>query len=48
MNLENKNKQSTQNQATPNFKSVVLFLLVDFGWLVTILGMVGDHPGDGG
>ena len=44
MNLENKNKQSTQNQATPNFKSVVLFLLVDFGWLVTILGMVADHP----
>ena len=26
-----------------NFKSVVLFLLVDFGWWVTILGMVGDH-----
>ena len=32
----------------PNFKSVVLFLLKDFGWWVTILGMVGDHPGDGG
>ena len=32
----------------PNFMSVVLFFLVDFGWWVTILGMVGDHPGDGG
>ena len=32
----------------PNSKSVVHFLMVDFGWLVTILGMVGDHPGDGG
>ena len=31
----------------PNFKSVVLFLLVDFGWWVTILGMVVDHPVDG-
>ena len=30
-----------------NFESVVLFLLVDFGWWVTILGMVGDHPKDG-
>ena len=26
----------------------ILFLLVDFGRWVTILGMVGDHPGDGG
>ena len=32
----------------PNSKSVVHFLMVDFGWLVTILGMVGNHPGDGG
>ena len=32
----------------PNSKSVVHFLMVDFGWLVTILGVVGDHPGDGG
>ena len=32
----------------PNSKSVVHFLMVDFGWLVTILGMVGDHPGDDG
>ena len=32
----------------PNFKSVVLFPLEDFGWWVTILGMVGDHPWDGG
>ena len=32
----------------PNSKSVVHFLMVDFGWLVTILGMVGDHPGGGG
>ena len=31
-----------------NSKSVVYFPLVDFGWLVTILGMVGDHLGDGG
>ena len=28
----------------PNSKSVVHFLMVDFGWLVTILGMAGDHP----
>ena len=29
--------------------SVVHFILVDFnfGWWVTILGMVGDHPVDG-
>ena len=32
----------------PNSKSVVHFLLVDFGWWVTILGMVGDPLGDGG
>ena len=32
----------------PNSKSVVHFLMVDFGLLVTILGIVGDHPGDGG
>ena len=35
----------------PNSKSVVHFLLVDFGdfggW-VTILGMAGDHPGECG
>ena len=31
-----------------NSKSVVYFLMVHFGWLLTILGMVGDHPGDGG
>jgi len=28
-------------------QSVVHFLLLDFGWFVTILWMVGDHPGDG-
>ena len=30
--------------------SVVHFILVDFnfGWWMTILGMMGDHPGDGG
>ena len=28
----------------PNSKSVVGFLLVDFGWWVTMLGMVADHP----
>ena len=32
----------------PNLKSVVHFLLVDFEGWVTIIGMVGDHPGDGG
>ena len=32
----------------PNSNSVVHYLLVDFGWRVTILGMVGDHPVDGG
>ena len=32
----------------PNSKSVGYFLMVHFGWLVTILGMVVDHPGDGG
>ena len=31
----------------PNFKSVIHFLLVYFEWWVTILGNVGDHPGDG-
>ena len=31
-----------------NSKSVVHFLMVHFGWLVTTLGMVGVHPGDGG
>ena len=31
----------------PNSKSVVHFLLLDFGWLVTIIWMAGDHPGDG-
>ena len=31
-----------------NPKSIVNFLLVDFEWWVTILGMVGDHPWDGG
>ena len=38
-----------KHETTP-FNSVVLFLLVNFGWWVTILGMVGDHdhPGDGG
>ena len=30
------------------FRSVVPFLLEDFGWQVTFRGMVGDHPGDGG
>ena len=35
------------NPYVPNLKFVVHFLLVDFGWCVTILGMVGDHPGDG-
>ena len=29
----------------PNSKSVVYFLMLDFGWLVTILGMVVDHHG---
>ena len=28
----------------PNSKSIVHFLLVDFGRWVTILGMVADHP----
>ena len=32
----------------PNSKSVVQFLLVYFEWWSTILGMVGDHPVDGG
>ena len=32
----------------PNSKPVVHFPLVDLGWWVTILWMVGDHPGDGG
>ena len=31
----------------PNSKPVVRFLLVDLGWWVTILWMIGDHPGDG-
>ena len=32
----------------PNSKTVVHFILVDFdfGWCVTILLMVGDHPGE--
>ena len=32
----------------PNSKPVVHFPLVDLGWWVTILWMVGGHPGDGG
>ena len=34
----------------PNSMSVLHFILVDFnfGWWLTILGMVGDHPGDRG
>ena len=34
----------------PNSKSVVHFILVDFNfrWWVTILGMLGDNPGDCG
>ena len=32
----------------PNSKYVVHFPLVDFGWLVTIFGMIGDHPEDDG
>ena len=31
----------------PNSKSVVHFLLSDFGGLVTILWIVDDEPGDG-
>ena len=31
----------------PNFYSVVHFLLVDFEWWMTIIGMVGDHSWDG-
>ena len=30
----------------PKSKSVVHVLLLDFGWLVTILWMVDDEPGD--
>ena len=30
----------------PQSKAVVHFILVDFGWWLTILGMVDDHPGD--
>ena len=32
----------------PNSKSVVHFPLVDLGWWVTIIWMVGDHLRDGG
>ena len=28
----------------PNSNSVVNFPIVDFGWWMTILWMVGDHP----
>ena len=31
-----------------NSKSLVHFVLVDFRWWVPILGMVSDHPCDGG
>ena len=31
----------------PNSKSVVHFLPLDFGWLITILWMVDDNPDDG-
>ena len=32
----------------PNSKSLVHFILVDFRWWVPSLGMVSDHPCDGG
>ena len=32
----------------PNSMPVVHFPLVDLGWWVTILWIVGDHPRDGG
>ena len=38
----------TNPPARPNFKSVVHFLLEDFRWWVSILGMMGDHPVDVG
>ena len=32
----------------PNSKYVVHFPLVELGWLVTILVIIADHPGDDG
>ena len=49
MNQKHRKIKSKKDKlGLPNFNSVVHFLLVDFGWWRTILGLVGDHYGDGG